>query len=497
MRVQQGHNGNPVCQYLGWLFIVLVLLPCLNGCTTPPREPIVVHLHVDATDREIPSDAATVRELLQQEEIQLGPLDQVAPPLWTPLQAGLQITITRVITEREERVLTNTVRIIRDEFRPPGTKVITKGQSGLEELVYRVSYDGPIVLQRTLLSRRVIRPPREEVRLVGTKGTIPRLPISGTIAYIANGDAWMMRRTSEGKRRLTQSKPLDGRAFDLSPDGRWLLYSVASPSSQGLNTLWVLDIQVLNAHPQNTGISDVYWAGWAPDGKRFAYSSALRIAGPPGYRALNDLQIVSWPALTITHVLSPTQAFLYSWRGERWAWGPDGHTLAYARADQVGLLDLSTGERQPLWSFSPFAQGDLIWLPSLSWGADGNLFAATHQGKENEPSFALVRYDLKKKTSSVLWSGPEIPGQLAQDIRTGKLYFTLATKLSSEHRRLYQSEAKTPAQLLLPDVETFSLDPAKGQLLVSKEGDLYLYQIPQGQCQPLTATGLASHPRWR
>ena len=168
-----------------------------------------------------------------------------------------------------------------DEFlAPAASRVITAGVPGAERLTYRVAWDGPTQLARELTQRQVLRTPVDEWRLVGTLGTLPNVAVSGTLVYLANGDAWLMRTDSAHKRRLTESGLLDGRAFALAPDSRTLLYTQAEPAEHAaLNSLWSLDLQVLNAHPADTGLRGVLQAAWSPGGDGFVWSSAERTSG--------------------------------------------------------------------------------------------------------------------------------------------------------------------------------------------------------------------------
>ena len=467
-----------------------------------------MHLHVDGGDYVLEAAAPTVRLALREAGIVLGELDRVEPPLWMPLRPGLSITVTRYLEEREERLISPTVRLVRDEFLPPEeSRIVEEGAAGFEELVYHVAYDGPLRLGRELVARRIVVPPREQVRLVGTKGTIPSVPISGTIAYINNGDAWIMRRESGHKRPLTRKGRLDGRVFDLSPGGRTLLYTVVPTRSDALlNELWVVDTELLNSQPQPTGIANLLWAAWSPKGTHFAYSTALPTQGAPGWRALNDLYLVSWPMLERTQVLSRTTSFIYSWWGERWAWSPEGDTLAYARADELGLLDLESGQRHTLSTFRPFhTHGDWVWLPQMTWAPNGKRLAATvHHGEEEEATFPLVLINtqvgaLRELLPNVgTWAGP------AWSPDSARLVLGMSQAADEEAYRLYQVMTSTWGEpfplaqkpLVVPYVDLAWAPDGRG-LVLAVEGDLVYLDLTANTAQALTATGLASHPRWR
>ena len=108
-----------------------------------------------------------LREALREASVALGDLDRVEPPLWTPLQAGLAITVTRVRIEREEHIITAAERVVRDEFLLPAeSRLLDEGSNGIEEFTYHAAYDGATLLGRELASRKVVvapRPPRNEL----------------------------------------------------------------------------------------------------------------------------------------------------------------------------------------------------------------------------------------------------------------------------------------------------------------------------------------------
>ena len=489
------------------LFLMALLL---SACAYDAEPLASVHLHIDGTDRWADSEAATVRAFLQGYGVELGDMDPVEPPVWTPLQSGLHITVTRIEEMREERLITHTVEMIRDEFlSPEDSTVVEAGQDGLEELTFRIHFDGATILARDLVGQRIVVEPRGEVRLVGTKGAIAAIPISGTVAYIANGDAWVMRRSSDEKRPLTRGGVLDGRVFDLSSDGRTLLYSaVVTGAPELLNQVWAVDTRVLNARPRRVGITDVRWAAWAPDGRSFAYASAERREGAPGWRALNDLNLASWPDSAVTQVLSPTTRLVYAWWGESWAWNPDGRGLAYAHGDTVGVLALEAPGRRPLHTFRPYhTQGDWVSLPALAWNRDGSrLVAVVNQGGEESPRFSLVQFEAGTPQMKLLapevgpWSGPvwsPVEDALAFGLPIEATNGEPAYRLSM----LWGSE-QDPQPLLSPEaaivIHVEACWAPTGRALVAvRDGDLYLFDRDQGTAQPLTASGLVSHPRWR
>ena len=149
--------------------------------------------------------------------------------------------------------------------------------------------------------------------MLGTKGTVAPVDITGTLAYIGKGNTWIVRESTAERRPLTTDGDLDGRMFDLSPDGKYLLFSrsVGHPvgaihesplqDSPELNTLWIIDTVPFNAEPRQIPIKNALYAQWAPDGSsHVAYTAGEKTQGAPGWKAYNDLNIATFYGITET-----------------------------------------------------------------------------------------------------------------------------------------------------------------------------------------------------
>src|SRR5690606_2529226 len=126
----------------------------------------------------------------------------------------------------------------------------------------------------------VLTPAQPEILVVGTRGGVG-VPISGTLAYLSEGNAWLIRQRSDLKRALVRTGDLDGHVFALSPDGRWLLFSrrpIGGEAGLGgpLNTLWLVRTDITNDEPRYLGLDGVIWAEWRPvtETLTFAYATA-------------------------------------------------------------------------------------------------------------------------------------------------------------------------------------------------------------------------------
>lgn len=282
------------------LALSLIVLAAL-GCAGSKR----VILLVDGERRVVETRGSNVGEVLREQGIVLGDQDRVEPPDYTPVDRTATIRIVRVAVRAE------TVRVpvefertyTREENLPEGqVKVSRLGENGEAEIVYQVTLEDGREVSRRELTRQVVKPPVDELLLVGTRGVVANVPVAGALAYLGKGNAWIVRGSTDERRPLTTSADLDGRVFDLSPDGKYLLFTrAAGGDAGGLNTLWVIDTVPFNAEARRVPLDNVLYAQWAPDGSaRVAYSGGERTPGAPGWKAYNDLTLAALYGVTET-----------------------------------------------------------------------------------------------------------------------------------------------------------------------------------------------------
>ena len=419
--------GAPTGRYcLSLLTACLFLL--LPACQRTPRLTTVT-IEVDNTSRTLQTEAQTIREVLQEANIELGPLDRVNPDLNYSIDPAIVIRVTRITEETSTQLETLPFerRVVVNEALPPGEQRLAQlGVNGQVEIVTRITYEDGVEVSRTQVSKTTLQPPVEEVLVVGAEGSDTNVNFEGIITYLSGNNAWIMRNNSSARRPLTGSGDLDGRVFDLSPDGSTLLYtrSVSDTIDTPLNELWQIDTRIVGEKPISLPLKNLLYAEWSPNLTEtvIAYSTGERAPGQPGWRANNDLWLWN-PTDDLSDrvaIVPPNTDGLYAWWGTNFAWSPDGRYIAYAKANQVGVINIISQTITPLQQFAPYqTNSNWVWVPSLTWSPDSRFIATTIHGEpiegespERSPVFDLwllavngtLKIEIQEQVG--MWSNP-------------------------------------------------------------------------------------------
>ena len=512
---------------LAWLLLVLLLVVGIGACGEP--QPVYVKLVVEDQEQilEITGGPVFVRDILQQMDIELGSLDRVEPDLYVEATDGLRVEVTRVeeTFETERQPLPFARETVRSEALPEGQlRLLQPGLNGEEEITYQVTLEDGIEVAREEVRRQVLVEPVKEIVLVGVEGEVTTQPISGTVVYLSGGNAWIMRESTDLRRNITGSGDLDGRVFALSGDGAYLLFTrgMQGGVDTALNSLWLARTSLVGEEPQYLGITGVIWAEWAPDGRRAAYSTAERSGGVPGWKANNDLWLITFPEedgdgeMAIEQVLQPTAEIPYAWWGRTYAWSPNGSYLAYAQADGIGILTPEAGEPISLVRFPPYrTQSHWAWVPGLSWSSDSYLLAyVAHEddpeGTDPEASqvFGLWvasidgRLNVRLAEEVGMWAGPRWSptpdgllaygqAQTPNNSQDSRYDLLVMDRDGSNQRHLFPEEGMLG--LIAPEV---AWSPGGNSLILEYEGNLYRITIDTEEVDQLTSDGQSTHPRW-
>lgn len=493
------------------------------GCQPGPKQLII---EVDNSRRAVNTDTATVREALAVAGVELGKLDRVQPDLYVETTSGMVIVVTRV----EERIETQREplpfarKTVINEALPAGeTRAIQLGANGEAEVTYRRILENGVEVERTELQRNIIKPPVDEILAVGAPDKLPAVSISGTLAYLSAGNAWLMRGSSAARRPLTTAGDLDGRVFELSPDGRHLLFSrrLVGDVKTPINQLWLADTTIVGESPISLPIRGALYAEWSPDGSRLAYSTAERSASPPGWRANNDLWIVradrlisGSQSLRAEPVLTTSAPGAYSWWGSTFRWAPDGQRLAYAGADQVGVVDVISRSRRVLVEFPAYrTYSEWVWTPNVSWSPDGRFLATVVHGAplanedpQDSPAFELWllaadgSFSARVADQVGMWAAPSwgaagvLYGQATNPLQSvdSRYALMLRDRDGSNPRRVFpvgqEPGVEAPPQLVWA--------PNGQEFLFVFNGNLYLGDVHGAVPRQLTANNQSASPRW-
>jgi hypothetical protein len=484
----------------------------------------------------LPADL-TVREALARAGVTLNDLDRVTPPGYTRLSSGLAIQIVRVTEafETEQVTLPFESQIVKNEGLPAGERrLLQAGANGAQEITFRTVFEDGVQVSRSEVKRIVLTPPAPEIIMVGSQASFTIVALPGSLLYLNGGNAWVMRTDSSRRLPLTTSGDLDGRVFDLSPDGQWLLFTrtVTDTLSSNFNRLWAQPAQ-LSAAPLDLRTSNVLYAEWSPtQTNTVAYSTAEKTARAPGWQANNDLWLVTWTEnknrktfdLKPARLLDASSGGVYGWWGTGFAFSPDGLDLAYARTDSIGLVDLASLSQTELVQFAAYnTHSDWAWYPALHWSPDARLlYTVTHgaptglEAPEDSPAFNLsalapvggVQVNLVPRAG--MFANPQpSPADYAPGAATlYRLAFLQAIEpdnsaFSRYRLGLMDRDGSNVQTLFPPDDQpgltanaSYAWSPDGRRLAVVYDGNLWLVDADTGISQQLTGDGLTAKAAW-
>jgi hypothetical protein len=518
-----------------FLFSALLAISLLVGCRSPQvtSADITISISADGESRNVTVPAgSTVTQALQSAGITLGNLDRVEPPPYTVLGDGNSIKLTRVkeVFETEEQIVPFEKQIVRNESLPEGeTRLVQAGVNGKEELTYRRVLENDVELSKSIVKSVTLQEAVPEIMMVGAQSSFAPLPIPGHLVYLAGGNAWIIDTSTANRTPLVTTGDLDGRIFDLAPNGSYLIFTRKSskPADKEINTLWA--VRTNGGKPFSTGISNVvHFADWIPGTSSIAYSTVEPRATAPGWQANNDLYRYSISTGERRKILDASSGGVYGWWGMTFAFSPEGR-LAYARPDGIGLVDLDGKYLKPLLNITPLnTHSDWAWLPSLTWGADGQtLYFISHApppslvNEEDSPFFDIsaTSFDNNATVQIVQQTGMfaypsaspfqsssrEKQYQVAylqaifpEQSETSRYRVVVMDRDGSNRRTIFPSN---DAPGLEPQTPVWAPDPIEGQsgdfIAVIYQGNLWLVDSGNGQAYQVTGDGLVTRIDWK
>jgi resuscitation-promoting factor RpfB len=379
-------------------FLIVILLAFLAGCSSPvapAQASIHVSIQADGKNAQVtvPSGSSVDAALIAA-NLAAGTLDRTEPPLTSVLNADSTVHLIRI--EETYDVRQETVpferQSVRNESLPDGdTRLIQPGVNGVKEITYRRVLEDGKEISHTAIKESLITDPVPEIVMVGVQMPFSPLPVPGKIAYLTGGNGWVIETTTGLRHPVVTTGDLDGHVFSLSPDGGWLLFSRKGSKSdpKAINSLWIastggsasqlVDIRVANV---------IQFAAWNPLlPMTVEYSTVEPRSTAPGWQANNDLKTITFTAGGVIGnrktLIEPSSGGIYGWWGTTFAWSRDGQKMAYARPDQVGVVDLKSGQLVPRMAVTPFqSHSDWAWVPGLAWNPDGSVLWTVDHGPD-------------------------------------------------------------------------------------------------------------------
>lgn len=224
----------------------------VRGSTLVLRDPHSVTVVHDGKREQVVTTASSVRDLLDNLQVAVGPSDEVAPGLDTLPISGTTLTVVRVVVARvtEQSAIPFATEERNDQSLMKGKrKVAQVGRAGLQATTYEVVRRDGAVSSKHAIAVNIIRPADKRIVLVGTRNPQVQagaaswynagsmtcahrsLPIGTqlTVTNVANGLSVMCRVADRGPY-------VSGRILDLSRDA----FAVIAPTGTGV-------VQVLTA----------------------------------------------------------------------------------------------------------------------------------------------------------------------------------------------------------------------------------------------------------
>lgn len=528
-------------------FLVLIIGLTLVGaaCGAPqlsaPRKQINLTVEDGASEYSIEIPAgSTVQDGLDAAGLTLEGKDRVEPAASTILEEDALVRVIRVEEEYETVEQVIPYQVIRQptENLPEGEEqLLQAGKNGLEEASYlRVLENGEEVSYEQI-NRVIVEEPVDEIILIGRQAPIGSVNLPGSLVYLSDGNAWKMENSSSNRSLVVATGDLDGRIFKLSDNGEWLLFTRKADEEGVINTLWAANISGEEQELIDLEVSNViHFADWVPGSvQEVVYSTVESRVAAPGWQANNDLVIKRFSLTGWTEVSEVIQETnyggVYGWWGTDFEYIRDGSSVVYSSPDQVGVIDIESGEKRTLLDLIPYnTRGDWAWMPGLGIGPRGKvLYTVQHaddpesESAEGSPYFDLVAiplesgFAIKLKENVGMFAYP-LPSPLVEK-RAGETGFQLAflqaalpeMSETSSYRIAVMDRDGSNQRVIFPSLDMSGLEPRRGwgawgprpssaqegyPLAVLYQNNIWILDPDAGEANQVTGDGRVQRLDW-
>ena len=533
---------------IGILLLNIVWVFGMAACSSPPATQAHIDVKITADGHDVSVQlppGSTVQQALDVAGLSLGTMDRTEPPLYSILTSGSEVHIIRVTEDFEvvQEVIPFEQQTLKNESLPQDQEIyLQKGKNGLQEITYRRVYeDGVEVSGDTIVKKVTLEQPVPEIIMIGIQAPFVPVAVPGKLIYLRDGNAWMIEESTGNRQAVVTTGDLDGRILSLSSDGSWLLFSRKSNEEGQINGLWVKDISSEDSKLIDLTVPNViHFADWIPGSdSKIVFSTVEPRTTAPGWQANNDLYALSFSKSGwVTKwkdkpVLEPNSGGIYGWWGTSFAWAPDGEQLAYARPDEIGLLNFLDGTLAPVLDMIPYqTRGDWAWVPGLAWGPDGkNLYTVDHVppagtvSPEESQVFDLTAISMESGAQLHIVSQagmfaypvisppqPKASGENAYQVAYLQAIFPNQSE-SSRYRLMVMDRDGSNRQVLFPtddrsgglspqnDWGAWSPDPMpeSGNYAIAfiYQGNLWIVDAVSGKAQQITGDGLTTRVIWK
>lgn len=146
-----------------------------SGDTIRIEKAINIQLQVDGKTKTVATTADNVEEMLKEEGVVLGAEDKVSPSREEVTKADLKVVVTRVESKVEKKVeaIEFTTEVKKDGDMKEGTKkVVQEGTAGEKEIQYKVVYENGKEVSRQVVAEKITKKPTNKVVAMGTLKTV-------------------------------------------------------------------------------------------------------------------------------------------------------------------------------------------------------------------------------------------------------------------------------------------------------------------------------------